>query len=40
MMTGAMPRVMIADTFNRVFFRTDGYTIGLGDQLLGAIAKL
>ena len=40
MMTGAMPRVMIADTFNRVFFRTDGYTIGLGDQLLGAIAKI
>ena len=40
MMTGAMPKVMIADTFNRVFFKTEGYTIGLGDQLLGAIAKI
>ena len=40
MLEGSMPRVMIADTFNRVFFQTEGYTIGLGDQLLGAIAKL
>ncbi|MBO6249661.1 MAG: transglutaminase domain-containing protein [Bacteroidales bacterium] len=40
LMEGTMPRVMIADTFNRVFFKTEGYTIGLGDQLLGAIAKL
>ena len=32
--------VRLADTFNRVFFKTEGYTIGLGDQLLGAIAKL
>ena len=40
MLDGTMPRVMIADTFNRVFFKTEGYTIGLGDQLLGAIAKL
>lgn len=40
LMDGPMPRVMIADTFNRVFFKTEGYTIGLGDQLLGAIAKL
>ena len=40
MLEGTMPRVMIADTFNRVFFKTEGYTIGLGDQLLGAIAKL
>ena len=39
-MDGPMPRVMIADTFNRVFFKTEGYTIGLGDQLLTAIAKL
>jgi len=37
---GAMPKVMIADTFNRVFFETEGYTIGLGDQLLGALAKM
>ena len=40
MLEGTMPRVMIADTFNRVFFKTEGYTIGLGDQLLGALAKL
>ena len=40
MLEGTMPRVMIADTFNRVFFKTEGYTIGLGDQLLGAVAKL
>ena len=40
MMEGAMPRVMIADTFNRVYFKTEGYTIGLGDQILGALAKL
>ncbi len=35
-----MPRVMIADTFNRIFFSTEGYTIGLGDQLVTAMAKL
>ena len=39
-MDGPMPRVMIADTFNRVFFKIEGYNIGLGDQLLTAIAKL
>ena len=40
LLEGSMPRVMIADTFNRVFFQTEGYTIGLGDQILGAVAKL
>ena len=40
MESGAMPKVLITDTFNRVFFKTEGYTIGLGDQLLSAIAKL
>ncbi len=40
MLEGQMPRVMIADTFNRVFFKTEGYTIGLGNQLLTAISKL
>ena len=39
-MEGTMPKVMIADTFNRVFFKTEGYTIGLGDQILAATAKL
>ena len=40
LMEGTMPRVIIADTFNRVFFKTEGYTIGLGDQILGALAKM
>ena len=31
---------MIADTFNRVFFKSEGYTIGLGEQLLAALGKL
>lgn len=34
------PYFLLADTFNRVFFTTEGYTIGLGDQLASAIAKL
>lgn len=39
--TGDDPRCfLLADTFNRVFFTTEGYTIGLGDQLVTAIAKL
>ena len=37
---GSLPLFVIADTFNRVVFASQGYTIGLGDQLLGAIAKL
>ena len=35
-----MPYFLLADTFNRVFYTTEGYTIGLGDQLVTAIAKL
>ena len=35
-----MPYFLLADTFNRVFFTTEGYTIGLGEQLVTAIAKL
>ena len=35
-----MPYFMLADTFNRVFFTSEGYTIGLGDQLVTAVAKL
>ena len=35
-----MPYFLLADTFNRVFFTTEGHTIGLGDQLVTAIAKL
>ena len=36
----SMPRILLADTFNRVFFSSEGYSIGLGDQLASAIAKL
>ena len=34
------PLVILADTFNRVFFVSEGYTIGLGEQLAGTVAKL
>jgi hypothetical protein len=36
----ALPIVFIGDTFNRVVFRTQGYTIGIGNQLKQTIAKL
>lgn len=34
------PIFLIADTFNRVVFIIQGYTIGLGDQLIDTIHKL
>lgn len=34
------PVFIIADTFNRVVFSSQGYTIGLGEQLLKAVNKL
>ena len=34
------PLVILADSFNRVFFFSEGYTIGLGEQLAGTVAKL
>ena len=34
------PLVVLADSFNRVFFFSEGYTIGLGEQLAGTVAKL
>lgn len=37
---GQLPIVKIADTFNRVVFSSEGYTIGLGETLLKAIRKL
>lgn len=37
---GARPVVIVADSFNRVFFRTEGYTIGLGEQIAGIAARL
>ncbi|MDO4511540.1 MAG: transglutaminase-like domain-containing protein [Bacteroidales bacterium] len=37
---GALPVFIIADTFNRVVFVSQGYTIGLGDQLVKTIKGL
>lgn len=38
--SAARPVVLLADTFNRVFFRSEGYTIGLGTQLITVISRL
>ena len=35
---GQLPIFLIADTFNRVVFQSQGYTIGLGDQM-GKVAR-
>ena len=35
--TGNLPLVSIADTFNRVVFVSQGYTIGLGEQLMKTV---
>ena len=35
-----LPLFIVADTFNRVVFVSQGYTIGLGEQLMGVIRKL
>ncbi len=35
-----MPMFIIADTFNRVVFVSQGYTIGLGEQMQGVFRKL
>ena len=37
---GSLPIFLIADTFNRVVFVSQGYTIGLGEQLMQVIHKL
>lgn len=36
----SLPIVVIADTFNRVVFVSEGYTIGLGRQLIETLKKL
>ena len=36
---GSLPLFVIADTFNRVVFASQGYTIGLGDQLARIAAQ-
>lgn len=35
-----LPIFVIADTFNRIVFISQGYTIGLGEQLMKTIHKL
>ena len=35
-----LPLVILADSFNRVFFLSEGYTIGLGGQLAATVANL
>lgn len=36
----SLPIFIVADTFGRVVFVSQGYTIGLGEQLMGVIHKL
>ena len=38
--TQELPIIIIADTFNRVVFFSQGYTIGIGDQLKRVIGKI
>ena len=38
--TSQLPVFIIADTFNRVVFLSQGYTIGLGDQIVKVSNKL
>lgn len=38
--TSTLPVFIIADTFNRVVFVSQGYTIGLGEQMMNVINKL
>ena len=37
---GTLPLFIIADTFNKVYFASQGYTIGLGEQIQGVLGKL
>ena len=37
---GRLPLVVVADSFNRLFFCSEGYTIGLGDQIAGTVTRL
>ena len=37
---GQLPIFFIADTFNRVVFCSQGYTIGLGEQMQWCVRKL
>ncbi|MBR7134167.1 MAG: hypothetical protein IKC85_01215, partial [Bacteroidaceae bacterium] len=35
-----LPVILVADTFNRVVFMSQGYSIGLGEQLVKVINQL
>ena len=37
---GRLPLVILADSFNRVFFFSEGYTVGLGERLAVSISQL
>ena len=37
---GQLPLMVIADSFNRVVFFSQGYTIGIGEQMMQCISKL
>lgn len=37
---GSLPLVVIADSFGRVVFIHEGYTIGIGDQIVATLPKL
>ena len=38
--SNSLPLFLICDTFNRVVFLQQGYTINLGEQLLKVISQL
>ncbi|MBR1405508.1 MAG: transglutaminase domain-containing protein [Bacteroidales bacterium] len=37
---GTLPVFIIGDTFDKVYFASQGYTIGLGEQIQGVLGKL
>ena len=37
---GRLPLVLVADTFNRVVFFSEGYSIGLGENIVKTVKAL
>ena len=37
---GTLPIFIIGDTFDKVYFASQGYTIGMGEQIQGVLNKL
>ena len=35
-----LPLIVLGDTFNRVVFASQGYTIGLGEQIKNTVSKI